>query len=94
MKVQADSYVLLYSLYSYPNVILCFFGGFLLDRVFGMRWGYFWNSQKFGFSPFLTPRLVARIRKVDVQNALYSLLKWTIYKATFVMKNNTIFFKK
>ena len=41
MKVQADSYVLLYSLYSYPNVILCFFGGFLLDRVFGVRWGLF-----------------------------------------------------
>ncbi|XP_020611830.1 major facilitator superfamily domain-containing protein 1-like [Orbicella faveolata] len=39
MGVQADSYVLLYSLYSYPNVILCFFGGFLLDRVFGMRLG-------------------------------------------------------
>ena len=46
MNVQADSYVLLYSLYSYPNVILCFFGGFLLDRVFGMRWGlFFWNSK-------------------------------------------------
>ena len=37
MEVQTDKYVLLYSLYSYPNVILCFFGGFLLDRVFGVR---------------------------------------------------------
>ena len=37
MDVQTDKYVLLYSLYSYPNVILCFFGGFLLDRVFGVR---------------------------------------------------------
>ncbi|KAM7451827.1 Major facilitator superfamily domain-containing protein 1 [Porites harrisoni] len=39
MDVQTDKYVLLYSLYSYPNVILCFFGGFLLDRVFGVRLG-------------------------------------------------------
>ena len=38
MNVQTNTYVLLYSLYSYPNVILCFFGGFLLDRVFGVRW--------------------------------------------------------
>ena len=37
MGVQTNQYVLLYSLYSYPNVILCFFGGFLLDRVFGVR---------------------------------------------------------
>ncbi|XP_068732663.1 lysosomal dipeptide transporter MFSD1-like [Montipora capricornis] len=39
MNVKTDQYVLLYSLYSYPNVILCFFGGFLLDRVFGVRLG-------------------------------------------------------
>jgi len=26
-------------MYSWPNVILCFFGGFLIDRVFGVRWG-------------------------------------------------------
>ena len=37
MGVKTDKYVMLYSLYSYPNVILCFFGGFLLDRVFGVR---------------------------------------------------------
>ncbi|KAJ7328138.1 Major facilitator super domain-containing protein 1 [Desmophyllum pertusum] len=39
MKVSTRQYVLLYSLYSYPNVVLCFFGGFLLDRVFGVRLG-------------------------------------------------------
>ncbi|KAK2573793.1 Major facilitator superfamily domain-containing protein 1 [Acropora cervicornis] len=39
MRVKTDKYVMLYSLYSYPNVILCFFGGFLLDRVFGVRLG-------------------------------------------------------
>lgn len=41
MGVKTNNYVLLYSLYSYPNVVLCFFGGFLLDRVFGVRWVIF-----------------------------------------------------
>ncbi|XP_033121743.1 major facilitator superfamily domain-containing protein 1-like [Anneissia japonica] len=39
MNVNSSQYMLLYSLYSWPNVILCFFGGFLLDRVFGIRFG-------------------------------------------------------
>lgn len=29
----------LYSVYSYPNMILCFFGGYIIDRVTGVRWG-------------------------------------------------------
>jgi hypothetical protein len=37
MSVDTRKYVLLYSLYSYPNVVLCFVGGYLLDRVFGVR---------------------------------------------------------
>lgn len=28
-----------YSMYSWPNVVLCFVGGFLIDRVFGIRLG-------------------------------------------------------
>lgn len=39
MHVDSGRYMTLYSLYSWPNVILCFFGGFLIDRVFGIRWG-------------------------------------------------------
>ncbi|XP_048460133.1 major facilitator superfamily domain-containing protein 1 isoform X3 [Rhincodon typus] len=39
MKVDTIRFMQLYALYSWPNVILCFFGGFLLDRVFGMRLG-------------------------------------------------------
>mmetsp|Transcript_1750 Transcript_1750/g.4773 ORF Transcript_1750/g.4773 Transcript_1750/m.4773 type:complete len:540 (+) Transcript_1750:270-1889(+) len=31
--------LLLYSVYSYPNVILAFFGGFIIDRVTGVRIG-------------------------------------------------------
>lgn len=30
---------MLYSIYSWPNVVLCFAGGFLIDRVFGIRMG-------------------------------------------------------
>ena len=39
MDVTASQYTLLYSWYSWPNTVLCFFGGFLLDRVFGNRLG-------------------------------------------------------
>ncbi|XP_038049842.1 major facilitator superfamily domain-containing protein 1-like [Patiria miniata] len=39
MQIDTSTYELLYSLYSWPNVVLCFFGGFLLDRVFGIRIG-------------------------------------------------------
>ena len=39
MKIDTTKYVLLYSLYSWPNVVLSVFGGFLLDRVFGIRLG-------------------------------------------------------
>lgn len=28
----------LYAWYSWPNVVLCFLGGFMLDRVFGIRY--------------------------------------------------------
>ena len=39
MQIDITSYTLLYSLYSWPNVVLSVFGGFLLDRVFGVRLG-------------------------------------------------------
>lgn len=39
MDVSTSQYSSLYSWYSWPNVILCFFGGFLIDRVFGIRCG-------------------------------------------------------
>lgn len=37
--MSTSKFVLLYSIYSWPNVILCFIGGFLLDSVFGIRLG-------------------------------------------------------
>ncbi|XP_023371449.1 major facilitator superfamily domain-containing protein 1 isoform X1 [Otolemur garnettii] len=39
MRVNTTKFMLLYAWYSWPNVVLCFFGGFLIDRVFGKRWG-------------------------------------------------------
>ena len=39
MDVSTAQFGELYSTYSWPNVVLCFFGGFLIDRVFGIRWG-------------------------------------------------------
>ncbi|XP_062521615.1 major facilitator superfamily domain-containing protein 1-like [Corticium candelabrum] len=39
MGVSYSKYLLLYSLYSWPNVILCFIGGILIDRKLGLRWG-------------------------------------------------------
>lgn len=37
MKLNTSMFMQLYAWYSWPNVVLCFLGGFLLDRVFGIR---------------------------------------------------------
>ncbi|XP_008473884.1 major facilitator superfamily domain-containing protein 1 [Diaphorina citri] len=39
MHLTNAQYMNLYSWYSWPNVICCFIGGFLIDRVFGIRMG-------------------------------------------------------
>uniref|UniRef100_H2YW98 Lysosomal dipeptide transporter MFSD1 n=1 Tax=Ciona savignyi TaxID=51511 RepID=H2YW98_CIOSA len=39
LDLNEATYMQLYAWYSWPNVILCFFGGFLLDRVLGVRLG-------------------------------------------------------
>lgn len=39
LHMSTTQFVLLYSIYSWPNVILCFIGGYLIDRVFGVRLG-------------------------------------------------------
>lgn len=39
LNMSTSRFVLLYSIYSWPNVVLCFIGGFLLDSVFGIRLG-------------------------------------------------------
>ncbi|KAG7471083.1 hypothetical protein MATL_G00120700 [Megalops atlanticus] len=39
MNLNTSKFMQLYAWYSWPNVVLCFLGGFLLDRVFGIRLG-------------------------------------------------------
>ncbi|RZB39821.1 major facilitator superfamily domain-containing protein 1 [Asbolus verrucosus] len=39
LNLTTTEYSLFYSMYSWPNVVLCFVGGFLLDRIFGIRLG-------------------------------------------------------
>uniref|UniRef100_A0A3Q3JC53 Lysosomal dipeptide transporter MFSD1 n=1 Tax=Monopterus albus TaxID=43700 RepID=A0A3Q3JC53_MONAL len=37
LNLNTAGFMQLYAWYSWPNVVLCFFGGFLIDRVFGIR---------------------------------------------------------
>ncbi|XP_041985206.1 major facilitator superfamily domain-containing protein 1-like [Aricia agestis] len=37
--LNTSQFALLYSIYSWPNVVLCFIGGYLIDRCFGVRLG-------------------------------------------------------
>lgn len=39
LNLTSTEFNFLYSIYSWPNVVLCFIGGFLIDRVFGIRLG-------------------------------------------------------
>ena len=48
MDLTTTQYTMLYSLYSWPNVFMCFCGGFLLDQVFGLNWGTIFFSTLVG----------------------------------------------
>lgn len=39
MSIGTSQFTSLYALYSWPNVIMCFFGGLLIDKVLGIRLG-------------------------------------------------------
>ncbi|XP_030372170.1 major facilitator superfamily domain-containing protein 1 [Scaptodrosophila lebanonensis] len=39
LDISETQFTLIYSIYSWPNVVLCFIGGFLVDRLFGIRLG-------------------------------------------------------
>ncbi|XP_017063377.1 major facilitator superfamily domain-containing protein 1 [Drosophila eugracilis] len=39
LNLTSTEFTLIYSIYSWPNVVLCFVGGFLIDRLFGIRLG-------------------------------------------------------
>lgn len=42
LNLNTAKFMQLYAWYSWPNVVLCFLGGFLLDRVFGIRYKEQW----------------------------------------------------
>lgn len=68
MQVSVTEYTLLYSLYSWPNVILSVFGGYLIDRVFGVRMG------TLVFSAFVCLGQVLQLRLASGRAALYTSL--------------------
>lgn len=39
LKITTTEFTVFTSLYSWPNVVLCFFGGYLIDKVLGVRLG-------------------------------------------------------
>jgi dipeptide/tripeptide permease len=39
LKISTSQFTVFNSLYSWPNIFLCFFGGFLIDRILGNRLG-------------------------------------------------------
>ncbi|ESO96144.1 hypothetical protein LOTGIDRAFT_214694 [Lottia gigantea] len=39
LDINESTFMGFYSWYSWPNVVLCFFGGFLIDKLFGVRLG-------------------------------------------------------
>ncbi|CAK9292040.1 unnamed protein product [Gordionus sp. m RMFG-2023] len=41
INISGSQFMAFYSWYSWPNIILCFFGGYLIDKVFGIRFATF-----------------------------------------------------
>ncbi|CAL1527854.1 unnamed protein product [Lymnaea stagnalis] len=39
LDINESKFMAFYSFYSWPNVVLCMFGGYLIDRMFGVRLG-------------------------------------------------------
>ncbi|KAI8772369.1 major facilitator superfamily domain-containing protein 1, partial [Biomphalaria glabrata] len=39
LDISEGQFMAFYSFYSWPNVVLCMFGGYLIDRLFGVRLG-------------------------------------------------------
>lgn len=72
LNLEGTDFMLLYSLYSWPNVFLCFFGGYLIDRVFGIRLGAF----IFGF--------VIMVGQIIFALGAYLDSKYVMYAGRFV----------
>ena len=83
LHFQGSSFMLLYSLYSWPNVFLCFIGGYLIDRVFGIRYVLYLfqlfytngNLPKKEFSSLNSSMILYRRRLITYQ--LISFNSWS-----------------
>ena len=67
LDLSTSQFMGFYAWYSWPNVILCFFGGFLIDRVFGVRIG------AIIFSLFVTAGQVCAEEQGPVVQSIVSL---------------------
>jgi len=64
-------YNLLYSLYSWPNTVLVFFGGFFIDKYLGVRWGCnSFPSTKILFSRCRSERFCCQIDDIATTSCL------------------------
>ncbi|XP_056297624.1 major facilitator superfamily domain-containing protein 1 [Pseudoliparis swirei] len=75
LHLNTSKFMQLYAWYSWPNVVLCFFGGFLLDRVFGIRLGtiIFSLFVCFGQVIFATGALVNRFWLMEVGRFIFGI---------------------
>ena len=39
LKITTSTFTTFYTMYSFPNVVFCFLGGYFLDKYFGLRMG-------------------------------------------------------
>ncbi|MGH0137207.1 UNVERIFIED_CONTAM: hypothetical protein FKN15_056911 [Acipenser sinensis] len=78
MDLNTSMFMQLYAWYSWPNVVLCFLGGFLLDRVFGIRRS-FTNSSMYSGHTQLFPRFflssMGSTVNMNIMGWIYSSVK-------------------
>ncbi|XP_049432255.1 major facilitator superfamily domain-containing protein 1 isoform X3 [Epinephelus fuscoguttatus] len=75
LNLNTAKFMQLYAWYSWPNVVLCFFGGFLIDRVFGIRLGtiIFSLFVCVGQVIFATGALVSRFWLMEVGRFVFGI---------------------
>jgi hypothetical protein len=73
LKISTSKFTLFISLYSWPNVFLCFFGGFLIDNLMGVRLGavLFSSFVTFGQILFSYGAYVNKIWLMDVGRFIF-----------------------
>ena len=75
LKISESTFMGFYAWYSWPNVILCFFGGFLIDKTFGVRLGaiIFSLFVTAGQVVFATGALINKVWLMDVGRFIFGI---------------------